>query len=210
MQQVLPNITPFSPVADSPARVNDAYNNVLTCLLSSTTSVHWVVGVIVTGLVMLTVSPPSAVTKKLPPSRASVNRRSNTCPHRPSESTVGRIWKAFNLEPHQVDIFKLFDVGADLSTPVKASENGSTAADGDGKQDAITPLRITHDYVDLLTVKYFNRLSDLLFILSRVASTDSHGGTGDILWGPGGEHGERDSPKGTVPPLDPDNRKTEW
>jgi Cobalamin adenosyltransferase len=67
-----------------------------------------------------------------------------------SESTVGRIWKAFNLKPHQVDTFKLFDVGADLSTPVKASENGGATADGDGKQDAITPLRITQDYVDRL------------------------------------------------------------
>jgi cob(I)alamin adenosyltransferase len=150
---------------------------------------------------------------------------------------------------------------------VKASENGGAAADGDGKQDAITPLRITQDYVDRLerdcdeynlvltklrsfilpggtpvaaqlhvprtvarraerstwsaldehgdsvnplTVKYLNRLSDLLFILSRVASTDSHGGTGDVLWVPGGEHGERDFPKVTVPPLDPDNRKKEW
>jgi hypothetical protein len=27
---------------------------------------------------------------------------------------------------------------------------------------------------------------------------------------PGGEHGERDFPKVTVPPLDPDNRKKEW
>lgn len=60
-----------------------------------------------------------------------------------SESTVGRIWKAFNLKPHQVDTFKLFDVGADLSPPVKAPENGGATADGDGKQDAITPLRIT-------------------------------------------------------------------
>ncbi|MDT5024785.1 MAG: cob(I)alamin adenosyltransferase [Micromonosporaceae bacterium] len=37
------------------------------------------------------------------------------------------------------------------------------------------------DSVNPLTVTYLNRLSDLLFILSRVASTDSHGGTGDIL-----------------------------
>jgi len=29
------------------------------------------------------------------------------------------------------------------------------------------------------TVEYLNRLSDLLFILSRVANTDSHGGTGE-------------------------------
>jgi cob(I)alamin adenosyltransferase len=66
------------------------------------------------------------------------------------------------------------------------------------------------DSVNPLTVKHLNRLSDLLFILSRVANTDSHGGTGDILWVPGGEHGERDFPKVTAPPLDPGNRKTEW
>lgn len=45
---------------------------------------------------------------------------------------------------------------------------------------------------------------DLLFTLSPMASTDLHGGTGDILWMPGGEHGERDVPKVTVPPHDPD------
>jgi hypothetical protein len=32
----------------------------------------------------------------------------------------------------------------------------------------------------------------------------------DILWVPGGEHGGRDFPKVTAPPLDPDNRKEEW
>jgi hypothetical protein len=52
-------------------------------------------------------------------------------------------------------------------------------------------------------VKYLNRLSDLLFILSRVADTDSHGGAGDILRVPGGDHGERDFPKVTAPPLHP-------
>jgi cob(I)alamin adenosyltransferase len=34
---------------------------------------------------------------------------------------------------------------------------------------------------------YLNRLSDLLFILSRVANIASLGGDGDRLWKPGGE-----------------------
>jgi hypothetical protein len=53
-----------------------------------------------------------------------------------------------------------------------------------------------------------------------VASTESHptraaadrvvlGCAGDILWVPGGEHGERDLPKVTALPLDPDIRKEE-
>ncbi|MCW2602951.1 MAG: putative Adenosylcobalamin-dependent diol dehydratase gamma subunit [Pseudonocardiales bacterium] len=34
--------------------------------------------------------------------------------------------------------------------------------------------------------KYLNRLSDLLFILARVANTPGAGGSGDVLWEPGG------------------------
>jgi cob(I)alamin adenosyltransferase len=43
------------------------------------------------------------------------------------------------------------------------------------------------DGINPLAVTYLNRLSDLLFILARVANTDSHGGDGDVLWVPGGE-----------------------
>lgn len=35
---------------------------------------------------------------------------------------------------------------------------------------------------NVLAVRYLNRLSDLLFILSRVANSD-----GDVLWKPGGD-----------------------
>ncbi|MFL6070083.1 MAG: cob(I)yrinic acid a,c-diamide adenosyltransferase [Actinomycetes bacterium] len=38
-----------------------------------------------------------------------------------------------------------------------------------------------------LTATYLNRLSDLLFILSRVANVAETGGDGDRLWKPGGE-----------------------
>jgi cob(I)alamin adenosyltransferase len=43
------------------------------------------------------------------------------------------------------------------------------------------------DAMSPLTATYLNRLSDLLFILSRVANTADHGGAGDLLWKPGGE-----------------------
>jgi cob(I)alamin adenosyltransferase len=36
-----------------------------------------------------------------------------------------------------------------------------------------------------LAARYLNRLSDLLFILCRVANLPANGGTGDILWQPG-------------------------
>ncbi|GAA1727196.1 cob(I)yrinic acid a,c-diamide adenosyltransferase [Aeromicrobium alkaliterrae] len=41
------------------------------------------------------------------------------------------------------------------------------------------------DTMNALTAKYLNRLSDLLFILGRVANHEA--GTGDVLWVPGGE-----------------------
>ncbi len=41
------------------------------------------------------------------------------------------------------------------------------------------------DTMNALTAKYLNRLSDLLFILGRVANHAA--GTGDVLWVPGGE-----------------------
>ncbi|WP_019812921.1 cob(I)yrinic acid a,c-diamide adenosyltransferase [Saccharomonospora saliphila] len=44
-------------------------------------------------------------------------------------------------------------------------------------------LEAEPDTTNALAVKYLNRLSDLLFILARVANPD-----GDVLWKPGGEH----------------------
>src|SRR6476620_6230996 len=69
----------------------------------------------------------------------------------------------------------LFDVGADLCTPIVADP-------------AVPPLRVTGAYVDSmnpLTAQYLNRLSDLLFILAREANTPASGGNGDVLWQPG-------------------------
>lgn len=42
------------------------------------------------------------------------------------------------------------------------------------------------DTVNALPARYLNRLSDLLFVLARVANTEALGGTGDVLWVPGG------------------------
>jgi cob(I)alamin adenosyltransferase len=47
-------------------------------------------------------------------------------------------------------------------------------------------LEMHGDTMNPLTARYLNRLSDLLFILARVANTTDAGGNGDVLWQPGG------------------------
>lgn len=125
----------------------------------------------------------------------------------------------------------LFDVGADLCTPMVANPEypalrveqeyiDRLEADCDRYNELLEPLRsfvlpggtvaASHlhvartvvrraerstwaalaehgDSMSQLTATYLNRLSDLLFILSRVANLPAHGGAGDLLWKPGGE-----------------------
>mgnify|MGYP001442284906 FL=1 len=49
------------------------------------------------------------------------------------------------------------------------------------ERSAWTAVTDHPETVSVLPAKYLNRLSDLLFILSRVANPD-----GDVLWQPGG------------------------
>ncbi|KZS60448.1 cob(I)yrinic acid a,c-diamide adenosyltransferase [Mycobacterium pseudokansasii] len=148
-----------------------------------------------------------------------------------ANSAIGLAVALGNPDRQLTDVLRqiqndLFDVGADLSTPVKVEES------------AHRPLRITQTYIDrlegwcdtynealpalnsfvlpggsplsallhvartvvrraersawaavtahqegvsVLPAKYLNRLSDLLFILSRVANPG-----GDLMWRPGG------------------------
>jgi cob(I)alamin adenosyltransferase len=124
---------------------------------------------------------------------------------------------------------ELFDVGADLCTPV-ARESGGPAlrveqsyverleAACDTYNERLEPLRSFvlpggtpaaaqlhlartvvrraeratwaaweqhDDTMNPLAARYLNRLSDLLFILCRVANLPANGGTGDVLWEPG-------------------------
>ena len=44
------------------------------------------------------------------------------------------------------------------------------------------------DTMNVLSIKYLNRLSDLLFILARHANRDR----GDVLWVPGGDRPQPD------------------
>lgn len=54
------------------------------------------------------------------------------------------------------------------------------------ERSAWAALNAHGDTMNVLTAKYLNRLSDLLFILARYANRE----TGDVLWVPGGERSE--------------------
>ena len=55
------------------------------------------------------------------------------------------------------------------------------------ERSAWTAVATYPDTISVLPATYLNRLSDLLFILSRVANPD-----GDVLWQPGGSRTRED------------------
>jgi cob(I)alamin adenosyltransferase len=61
------------------------------------------------------------------------------------------------------------------------------------ERSAWAAIEVHGDTVNPLTARYLNRLSDLLFILCRVANADH----GDVLWKPGGTTDAADAADGT-------------
>jgi cob(I)alamin adenosyltransferase len=153
-----------------------------------------------------------------------------------ANSTIGVVVATPGLDPELAALLTriqndLFDVGADLCTPVVANPEfpalrveqeyiDRLEAACDHYNEQLEPLHsfvlpggtvvASHlhvartvvrraerstwaalaehgDSMSPLTATYLNRLSDLLFILSRVANRLEHGGAGDLLWKPGGE-----------------------
>jgi cob(I)alamin adenosyltransferase len=153
-----------------------------------------------------------------------------------ANSTIGVVVATPGLDPELATLLTriqndLFDVGADLCTPVVSNPEfpalrveqeyiDRLEAACDHYNEQLEPLRsfvlpggtvvASHlhvartvvrraerstwaalaehgDSMSPLTATYLNRLSDLLFILSRVANHTEHGGAGDLLWKPGGE-----------------------
>lgn len=68
-------------------------------------------------------------------------------------------------------------------TPGAALLHTARAVTRRAERSAWAAVREHGDSVSAYPAKYLNRLSDLLFILSRVANT----GHGDVLWRPGGD-----------------------
>jgi cob(I)alamin adenosyltransferase len=151
-----------------------------------------------------------------------------------TNSTIGVALALGGLPGEVVDLLRtvqndLFDVGADLCTPVdpaaehqplRITEEYVTRLEGacdafnerlDKLRSFVLPggtpgaallhvsrtvarraeratwtaLQVHGESMNPLTARYLNRLSDLLFILARVANTPGLGGAGDVLWEPG-------------------------
>lgn len=68
-------------------------------------------------------------------------------------------------------------------TPSAAAVHVACTVTRRAERSAWAALQQHGDTMNVLTAKYLNRLSDLLFILGRYANRDQ----GDVLWKPGGE-----------------------
>ncbi|MGY4103691.1 cob(I)yrinic acid a,c-diamide adenosyltransferase [Nocardia sp. R16R-3T] len=69
-------------------------------------------------------------------------------------------------------------------TPLAALLHTARTVARRAERSAWAAVQANPDDTNILPAKYLNRLSDLLFILSRVANPG-----GDVLWKPGGEQG---------------------
>ena len=88
------------------------------------------------------------------------------------------------------------DFGADLAalnsfvlpggTPFAALLHQARAVTRRAERSAWAAVDADPEHTSVLPARYLNRLSDLLFILSRVANRGS-GGEGDVTWIPGGD-----------------------
>ena len=78
----------------------------------------------------------------------------------------------------------LFDyyINASMIAAINANPNGTRSEIRSPVSSKVSrTAQATINSVSVLPARYLNRLSDLLFILSRVANPD-----GDVLWKPGG------------------------
>jgi len=70
-------------------------------------------------------------------------------------------------------------------TPAAAALHLARTVTRRAERSTWAALDVYADSMNPLAATYLNRLSDLLFILGRVANLPEHGGSGDVLWVPG-------------------------
>ncbi len=104
-------------------------------------------------------------------------------PLRVEPDYVDRLEAACDTYNEQLAALRSFVLPA--GTPVSAALHVSRTVARRAERSTWAALDAHGESMNPLTAKYLNRLSDLLFILSRVANLPEHGGSGDVLWEPG-------------------------
>jgi cob(I)alamin adenosyltransferase len=104
-------------------------------------------------------------------------------PLRVEESYVERLEAA--CDQYNEDLAKLRSFILPAGTPGAALLHVARTVVRRAERATWAAFEVHADTMGPLTARYLNRLSDLLFILARVANTPAAGGAGDVLWTPG-------------------------
>jgi cob(I)alamin adenosyltransferase len=104
-------------------------------------------------------------------------------PLRVEPEYIERLEAACDAYNEQLAALRSFVLPA--GTPLAAALHVSRTVARRAERSTWLALDAQGETMNPLTAKYLNRLSDLLFILSRVANLPEHGGEGDVLWEPG-------------------------
>lgn len=86
------------------------------------------------------------------------------------------------IDEHNADLEPLTSFVLPGGTPLASALHVARTAVRDAERRVVSLLRAEPERTGTLCVQYLNRLSDLLFVLARVAND---GGKGDVLWIPG-------------------------
>jgi cob(I)alamin adenosyltransferase len=114
------------------------------------------------------------------PVRADAERS----PLRVSDSYVTRLEEA--CDAYNERLAKLRSFVLPGGTPGAALLHVSRTVVRRAERSTWAALAVHGDAMNPVTARYLNRLSDLLFILARTANLAEAGGSGDVLWQPGG------------------------
>lgn len=90
------------------------------------------------------------------------------------------------IDEHNADLEPLQSFVLPGGTPLASALHVARTSARDAERRVVSLLRADPDGTNPLTVHYLNRLSDLLFVLARVAND---GGKTDVLWKPGANRG---------------------
>jgi cob(I)alamin adenosyltransferase len=113
--------------------------------------------------------------------RAGGEAQSTAAPLRVDESYVTRLER--ECDHYNADLGKLRSFVLPGGTPAAALLHAARTVVRRAERTTWAAIEAKGESIGTMPAKYLNRLSDLLFILARVANAE----VGDVLWQPGGQ-----------------------